>query len=236
MMQEQRRFTRWFTKWQAKLELEGEAGPVECMVRDINYKGVQISSAVKLPADTFLRLTLALTEEFVIDDAEVWVVWHKAIMGKNLYGLYFAKIKDKDKEKIYRFVFKYFPKQVHQQTWQGIKKGGEIMENGTGTQDRRVFERIPASIPVKILDLNSNQEGVALTEDISAKGLGFSTNLALQPSSNLELWLEIPDKGDPLYTRGNVVWSQPQGEAEYRAGIELEGADLMGLSRVLRAP
>ncbi|MFC1804786.1 PilZ domain-containing protein [Candidatus Omnitrophota bacterium] len=235
-MREQRRFARWFTHWQASFKLEAEAEPVGCTVRDINYKGIQISSALKLPEDSFLKLSIVLSDEFVLEDLEVWVVWHKTVMGKNLYGLYFAKIKDKDKDKIYKFIFKHLPKQVHQQTWQGIKKGGEIMENGTGTQDRRVFERIPASFPVKIFDLNSNQEGVAVTQDISAKGLGLLANLALQPNSKLELWLQIPDQGDPLYTRGKVAWSQPQGEAEYRVGIELESADLMGLSRVLRTP
>ncbi len=103
-----------------------------------------------------------------------------------------------------------------------------------GSQDRRVFERFSASIPVRFLDTNANEEGFAKTQDISAKGLGLETKELLPVNSTLELWLEIPDKGEPLYTRGAVAWSKSSGINEYRAGINLEKADLMGLSRVLR--
>jgi hypothetical protein len=50
----------------------------------------------------------------------------------------------------------------------------------------------------------------------------------------LELWLEMPDKGEPLYLRGKVVWSLRHKPQAWRAGIELEKAQLMGLSRALR--
>ena len=103
-----------------------------------------------------------------------------------------------------------------------------------GSQDRRVFERFLASIPVRFLNPRTNQEGFCKTQDISAKGLGLETKELLAVNSDLELWLEIPDKGEPLYTRGAVAWSKSSGVNEYRAGINLEKADLMGLSRVLR--
>jgi len=101
-------------------------------------------------------------------------------------------------------------------------------------QDKRVFERFSARIPVRFLNTGSNEEGFCKTQDISAKGLGLETAQLLPVNSTLELWLEIPDKGEPLYTRGSVAWSQSTGINEYRAGINLEKADLMGLSRVLR--
>jgi Tfp pilus assembly protein PilZ len=103
-------------------------------------------------------------------------------------------------------------------------------------EDRRVFARFSANLPLRFLDSDSNFEGQAQVQDISAKGLGLVTNAKLNPRSSLEMWLEIPDKGESLYTRGEVVWLESQGVNEYRAGINLEKADLMGLSRVMRLP
>ena len=101
-------------------------------------------------------------------------------------------------------------------------------------QDRRVFERFLTSLAVRFLDVNLNREGSARTKDICAKGVGLVTSEELPIHSALEIWLEIPDKGEPFYTRGETIWSQSQGLNEYRIGINLEKADLMGLSRVLR--
>jgi hypothetical protein len=101
-------------------------------------------------------------------------------------------------------------------------------------EDKRVFARLPVSLSVKYLDLGSNTEGEALTQDISAKGMGLTMGRPLAPNSSLEMWLRVPDKGEPFYTRGEVVWSQEHDGSSYRAGINLERADLMGISRVLR--
>ena len=101
--------------------------------------------------------------------------------------------------------------------------------------DRRVFERIPAKLDVRYLDVNSGKDGQAVTRDISAKGVGLVTSAALAARTPLELWLSVPDKGEPIYTRGEVAWSAPAAEGIYHTGINLERADLMGFSRVLRA-
>ncbi|MFA5362766.1 MAG: PilZ domain-containing protein [Candidatus Omnitrophota bacterium] len=100
-------------------------------------------------------------------------------------------------------------------------------------EDKRVFERVMVNLPVRFLDAGSNKEGVGRTENISAKGLGFYTDEQLLPMTPLEMWVELPDKGESLYTRGEVVWSRGSGN-KYRAGVNLERADLMGMSRLLR--
>lgn len=107
------------------------------------------------------------------------------------------------------------------------------MQNSEIT-DRRIFERIPITLPLRFLDLNSNKEGLVKTQDISAKGLGLLADEELSPQTPLEMWLKIPDQGESLYIRGNVVWSAMVGSNKYRVGVDLEKADLMGLSRVLR--
>ncbi len=101
-------------------------------------------------------------------------------------------------------------------------------------EDKRVFARLPVNLTVKYLDLGSNTEGEAQTQDISAKGLGLETDRPLAPNSSLEMWLRVPDKGEPFYTRGEVVWSSEKDGQGYRVGVNLERADLMGISRVLR--
>jgi hypothetical protein len=82
--------------------------------------------------------------------------------------------------------------------------------------------------------VSENREGTGQTADISAKGIGLVADVELAPNTPLEMWLEIPDKGEPLYTRGEVVWSKMMEPNKFRIGVNLEKADLMGLSRVLR--
>jgi hypothetical protein len=103
------------------------------------------------------------------------------------------------------------------------------------SSDRRVFARFPIQLPLRFIDLVSNKEGQAKAQDISAKGIGFLADEELKPLTPVEMWLEVPDKGAPLYTRGEVVWSQMVAPNQYKTGVNLERADLMGISRVLRS-
>ena len=107
--------------------------------------------------------------------------------------------------------------------------------NNNNYKDRRVFERFKARLPVRFIDLKRNREGTAYTCDVSAKGLGLVSQVEVNPYTPMELWLDMPDKGEPLYTRGEVVWSSSITPNSWRVGINLERADLMGMSRVLRA-
>ena len=103
------------------------------------------------------------------------------------------------------------------------------------SEDKRIFARFPVRLSMRFLDLLSNREVQAQAMDVSAKGIGFMASTELKPLTPLELWLKVPDKGDPLYTRGEVVWSEMIGPNQYRTGVNLDRADLMGISRVLRA-
>jgi c-di-GMP-binding flagellar brake protein YcgR len=225
-----RRFVRWQVNKEAKVLLEGALNPAICTVKEISFQGVQLCLKLKLPKDTFLKLRLILSEQFILD-VECWVVWHKGIEGINIYGLYFTKIKDADKEKIYQFIRRDFAHELHKQWWQETprEKGGEKME------DRRIFQRFAAQLPLRFLKGSNGKEGRARTLDISAKGIGMMSAEELKPASPVELWMEIPEQAEPLYTRGQVVWSEPQPDGQYRNGVNLEKADLMGVSRVLRA-
>lgn len=100
--------------------------------------------------------------------------------------------------------------------------------------DKRVFERFSVQLPLRCLNLDSSREFTAQTSDISANGIGLTTEERLSRQSPVEMWLSIPDKGHPLYARAKVIWSSMIEPNKYRAGMRLERANLMGLSRVLR--
>lgn len=232
-MEQRRRFFRWQINRQTKIKLEGAKHFSYCRISDINLKGLRISCEPRLPKDTFVKFSIFLAHDCVVE-VEAWVVWHKTISGANGYGLYFTKLKDQDKEKIYQFVHKHYPEQFKCQYCQDkLQEGGEVMPE-ENLEDRRIFERFLISLPIKYLNLHSNREGQGQTKDICAKGVGLVTNERLQPRTAVELWLHCPDKGEPLYTRAEVVWSDQVSFSEYRAGLNLDKANLMGLSRVLR--
>ena len=229
-MHDHRSCLRWRINWQAQVRIPEREGLTECYIRDINFKGIQISLGERLKKDAFVNLTLVLSPEFSFD-IEAWVVWQGTIEGLHTYGLLFTKIRDTDKERLYIFIYNNFREQITKQWWQGvpIEKGGENME------DRRIFERFTARFPLRFLSAVENKEGQAVTRDISAKGVGFVTDEELVPHTGLEMWFEVPDKGEPIYARGQVAWLRRAEPAKFRAGVELEKADFMGISRVLRA-
>ena len=229
-MHERRRFSRWQINKQAKLRLEGAFADAPCVIHNINFNGARISFNQKLDVDTFVKMKIMLCEEHVID-VQAWVVWHKTRDGSHMHGLYFSEISELDKEKIYRFIYEHFPQELVTGAQQKIipEKGGERM------RDRRIFARIAAQYPLKYFDSVTGKEGQAHTVDISARGVGLTTHQLLRPHAALEMWIQMPDRGEPLYTRGEVVWSEKHGVDNYRAGVNLEKADLMGMARVLRA-
>ncbi len=232
-MAERRRLVRWRINRQAEVKLEGSENFSRSTVNDINFKGIKISLPLKLPEDTPIKLSVVLSEDYVIN-IEAWVAWHKTIGGFYSYGIYFTRIKDEDKEKIYQFIRQDFPQQINSQWWREMRKeGGETMQE-QNFEDRRIFERFTAKFPLRFIDLKENREGEASTQDISAKGVGFLSKEEMRAHTPLEMWLEIPDKAEPLYARGEVMWSKSLEPNQHRIGVNLEKADLMGLSRVLR--
>ncbi|MFH1457949.1 MAG: PilZ domain-containing protein [Candidatus Omnitrophota bacterium] len=220
---------RWPIHRLCGVKLRGAKSFASCKVQDFSLKGLQIITERKLPEDTAMKLSLFLHEKFTLN-IETYVAWHKAITEGDCYGLDFSRVKDVDKERIFRFVFENYPKLIARSWWREFieEKGGEEMV------DHRIFDRRPVKFPMRFIDPRSGAEGKAQMQDISAKGIGLVTPSGFPRKTELEMWIEVPDEGGPLYTRGEVVWSQMVSPDKFRTGVCLEKADLMGLSRVLR--
>ena len=107
------------------------------------------------------------------------------------------------------------------------------MEYNNST-DKRLFARIPTELPIRLLASGQEEECSARTVDISANGIGLVCKEEFAPQTSLEMWLEMPETKSSFYTRGEVVWSHqiPESE-EYRTGIRLEKAELLGLAPIL---
>jgi hypothetical protein len=230
-MEIRRRFARWKVNMPARIRLGGAEKFINCHIDDISMVGVKISLPLKLPDYKFIKLTILLSDTFALN-VEAWVGWHRAGDGVNVYGLYFTRISDSDKEKIYRYLNANHREALEKAWWQGMDDDEKESED---LEDKRIFQRFTVKFPVRFLDASSGKEGLALSQDVSAKGIGITSKEELKPHSPIEIWLQIPDQGEPIYTRGEVIWSKALGGGEFRAGVNLEKADLMGLSRVLRA-
>ncbi len=230
-MQERRNLTRWRLVHKARLKQEGAQVWVDCHIIDINFKGMQVALPIGLQRDIFIKMQIILSEDCTIE-LEAWAAWRKTVYNLNVHGLYFTKIKDEDKEKIYQFVRTYVPQQLNQKWWQRLSSVNGYRPKGT---DKRIFRRFEVNFPVRFLDDVDSREGMGSARNISAKGMGMVIGIQLKTRTPLELWIEVPDERDPLYTRGEVAWSMPAGVNEYKIGINLEKADLVGLSRLLRA-
>lgn len=238
---ERRRSARWQINREVKLRIEGTKREVPGIIHDLNFNGAKISLDQRLPYDKRVKIEISLSDDFTLE-VKIWVAWHKQAMGKNVYGVYFAEMRNSDREAIYKFMRSNFPDLAHtlrpKVAQISGEKGGEAKMNRNIfdlRKDRRVFERIPVRLPVRLLDSMRNKELIADTLDVSAKGLGIISNETLNTGDNLELWLNMPDKKEPFYTRGSVVWRQPQDAAGCRYGICLEKAEFMGMARVFRA-
>jgi hypothetical protein len=246
-MPERRTSVRWQINKRALLNFEPAASRKDpsrsslakvakelfCQLIDINRTGAQVTLNTKLPQDVTFKMSLRLSENNTIE-AKVWAAWHKVINGSNHYGLYFSQINDADKDKISKFITTFYPNDNLDKTlqlgWVDVdkEKGGEDMN------DHRIFERFSKEFSARFIGLDG-KEGVARTFDVSAKGLGLSTSQELEQQANLEIWLDVPNSTDPLYTRGQVVWTRLANNGGFRSGVQLERADLMGISRLLRA-
>jgi len=118
-MQERRYSGRWQIDSQASVKIPGHAHPFYCTIDDINFKGLRIRFSQYIDMDNVLTLGIALGSELSLN-IETAVAWNKAVGPDNVYGLVFTKIKDSDKENIYKFIQRNIAEKIRQQVYRDI--------------------------------------------------------------------------------------------------------------------
>ncbi|MBI5145073.1 MAG: PilZ domain-containing protein, partial [Candidatus Omnitrophica bacterium] len=111
---------------------------------------------------------------------------------------------------------------------------GERKMSGPEVRERRRVPRFSVSIPLTYYNFNSQKSNQGKLHNLSAQGIGFVTDEELAPGTYLEIWLEMPDNGEQIYTKGKVVWTKQLETNQYRVGINLEGFNLKPIPIVLR--
>ena len=65
--------------------------------------------------------------------------------------------------------------------------------------DRRIFARIPVSLPIRFLASSMDKECKGQTLDVSANGVRLESQEKLSPNTALEMWLELPESRDSFF-------------------------------------
>jgi hypothetical protein len=76
---------------------------------------------------------------------------------------------------------------------------------------------------------------LAETQDISRDGLSLMTDRELPAHINLDIRLNIPDNGDEIYAKAEVVWSKMIYFNRWRIGLNFADANFKPIPVVLRA-
>ena len=118
-MQERRCSGRWQINSQANVKIPGHAHPFYCTIDDINFKGLRLSFSQYMDMANVLPMEIALSNELSLN-IEAAVAWNKAVGSDNVYGLFFTKIKDNDKENIYKFIQKNFADKIRQHIYRDL--------------------------------------------------------------------------------------------------------------------
>ncbi len=107
------------------------------------------------------------------------------------------------------------------------------MENQS-FEEKRAFPRFPVAISLTYLDPNSNKILESETHDISAQGLGITTDEELPSGIYIDINLNMPDNGEKISHKGRVIWSKKIYPLKYRAGVKLEEPKIKPIPLVLR--
>ena len=99
-------------------------------------------------------------------------------------------------------------------------------------QERRLFDRFVARLPVKLDEAEQNFSADVYLRDVSATGAKLVTRERLIPEDNVNFWVRVPDGKDPLHLKGRVVWAKEVGMDVWDAGINFDKVRLMNLHRV----
>lgn len=104
----------------------------------------------------------------------------------------------------------------------------------TEFKERRKFRRFVIKVPSTYFEFSLNKGYDTQTNDISAKGIGFISNVELPVKTRIDIWIKPPDQEKQIFARGEVIWSAKTELNKYRLGVTLEDPGIKPLPIVLR--
>ncbi len=102
-------------------------------------------------------------------------------------------------------------------------------------QERRKYPRFNLRLSLRLSKAGDKRARVAESFNISAQGIGLLAGEEFPRDAQLDIWVELPDRKEPLHTKGKVVWFKQVDVGQYQGGVELERPDLAALTRILSA-
>jgi hypothetical protein len=118
-MDEHRKLPRWQVKREAKVWLPGMQESSQCIIEDLNLKGMRASFDKRLPQERSVGMSLALEDKSDSIKLEVSLPWGKEDQGRYVYGMSFDKITDPDKDRIYQYISDHCSEQFKDKWWGG---------------------------------------------------------------------------------------------------------------------
>ncbi|MBI3602768.1 MAG: PilZ domain-containing protein [Candidatus Omnitrophica bacterium] len=115
-MDERRQIPRWEIKQPAKVKIGPEGEFVDCVIEDLNLKGLCMSVSTQLPENDPLKMVLELPGYLHLD-VGAHIPWVRQAEGRYIYGMSFSTIMDESKEKIYKYLSKNFPGEFRRKWW-----------------------------------------------------------------------------------------------------------------------
>jgi CheY-like chemotaxis protein len=99
-----------------------------------------------------------------------------------------------------------------------------ILSEGPGGRERRTTQRVPASLPVRIVT-ERGDVAVGQVVEVSRTGLRAKLDVALRVGAALRASITLPDDGGPLEVIALVVRADPDGVAVWFLDMEPAEAD-----------
>ena len=86
--------------------------------------------------------------------------------------------------------------------------------------ERRQFVRLDIRQKVSYKIIGTKKLGQSLTKNISGGGIRFLAEHPLEPGTELEVALRVPDREEPVRFIGQVVWSHPPQPSRPEVGVK----------------
>jgi len=116
-MDERRQLPRWQVKKEARVWLPRMQELSQCIIEDINLKGMCVSFNRQLPPEEPLHMSLGIDDGFDFMKLEVNMPWAKQEQGRYVYGMSFSKIAEVDKDRIDQFISSHCSEQIKDKWW-----------------------------------------------------------------------------------------------------------------------